>query len=301
MMDHLTGIRAFCAVAELQRFRAAARKLGLSPAMTSKHVAELEARLNARLLSRNSRHVSLTEEGRAYYAQASRLLEALDELEASVGREAGRVSGLIRLSAPAWMANARFARLLAEFSAAHPEVAFDLDLSARRVNLIEENYDLALRVSQSLDPGLIARPLGEVSFRICAAPAYVARRGAPAVAADFAGHSHLAYPGVSNPLDFLPSAKGRRGRNPMTPVIQCENEIFLRQAALEGMGVAVLPSWLVAGDLACGDLIELLPHERLPTVRLYGVYPDRRLMPARLRLFLDFLIRHPALSAPDPD
>lgn len=290
-MDHLTGIRAFCAVAQLQRFRAAAAKLGLSPAMTSKHVADLEARLGARLLTRNSRHVSLTEEGRAYFLQASRLLADLDELEASVSRRSGRIAGVIRLSAPGWMANDAFAALLAAFRQEHPEVLFELDFSARRVNLIEENFDLALRVSQALDPGLIAKPLYDITFHMCASPAYLARRGTPRTIEDFAGHAHLVYPGFPNPFAFLPAAQAKRAPA-LTPAIVCENEIFLRKAALEGMGVVVMPRWLVADDLDSGALVELLPEERLPAVKLHGVYSDRRLMPARLRVFLDFLARN---------
>ncbi len=159
-MDTLISMRVFRAVVELESFVRAAERLELSPAMASKHVMHLERQLGARLLNRSSRHLSLTESGRVYFDQCREMLDSLDEVAATLGRTAVVPRGMLKLSAPVWFANPIFTRALAAYRERCPEVAFDIDLSGRAVNLVEEGFDLALRVGQAPAASLIARPLG---------------------------------------------------------------------------------------------------------------------------------------------
>ena len=180
-MDTLTSLRVFCLAAELKSFTAAGARLGLSPAMASKHVTHLESRLGTRLLNRTSRHVSLTEAGGLYFNQAKQMLDGLDEVEAVISNVTVVPRGTLRFSAPVWAANVGFTRMLADYHQRYPDVSFDMDLSGRIVNLLDEGFDLALRAMapDRLDPGLIARPLMEVSFHLVGSPAYLARTGRP--------------------------------------------------------------------------------------------------------------------------
>src|SRR3569833_1807591 len=180
-MDTMTSLRVFCSVAELNSFSAAAKRLDLSPAMASKHIIHLESRLGIRLVNRTSRRVSLTEPGLLYFNQVKLSLDGLDEIEMALSNVAIMPRGTIRLSAPVRVASTLFAQLLSEYHKRYPDVAFDMDLSGRIVNLVDEGFDLALRATSTerLDPGLIALPLAQIDFERRAAPGGRARAGAP--------------------------------------------------------------------------------------------------------------------------
>ena len=232
-MDTLTSLRVFCTVAELKSFTAAADRLGLSPAMASKHVMHLESRLGTRLLNRTSRHVSMTESGMLYLNQTRQMLDGLDEVEAAVSNVTVTPRGTLRLSAPVWAANTLVARMIAEYHQRYPDVRFDMDLSGRIVNLVDEGFDLALRATapERLDPSLIARPLMQVAFHLVGSPAYLSRTGRPAAVADLNGHSLLAYSGMnSNGSIAVAGADGAQTVN-FRPVMQSENEIMPSRAA----------------------------------------------------------------------
>ena len=290
-MDTLASLRVFCTVAELKSFTAAAERLAISPAMSSKHVMHLERRLGTRLFNRTSRHVSLTETGALYFEQARQTLDGLDEVEAAVSQIAVTPRGVLRLSAPVWMANLAFAAVLADYRARYPEVRFDIDLSGRLVNLVEEGFDLALRATSAPDPGLIARPLAEVAFHLVAAPAYLDRVGRPRSASELNGRALLAY--IAFSPDGAVPVGGWEGRQTVKfdPVMRSANETLLRLAALEGMGLAYLPKWLIGEDLAAGRLEAVLPEAGTNWGRLFAVYPSRKYLSAKVRTFLDFIVR----------
>lgn len=289
-MDTLTSLRVFCTVAELKSFTAAANRLGLSPAMASKHVIHLERRLATRLLNRTSRHVSLTETGTLYFDQARQMLDGLDEVEAAVSKATVAPRGTLRLSAPVWMANSVFSSVLSDYRAQYPEVRFDIDLSGRMVNLVDEGFDLALRAATVLDPGLIARPLAEVSFHLVAAPRYLERFGQPKSLAELNGRPLLAYSIiVSNGRITLEGPEGPK-TIAFDPVLQSANETLLHLGALAGMGFTVLPSWLIRSDLADGKLEAVFPEVTFRG-QLFGVYPSRKYLSAKVRTFLDFIAR----------
>ena len=172
-------MKVFRLVAELKSFAAAAERLDISPAMASKHIMHLEQRLSTRLLNRTSRHVSLSETGAVYLEQVNQTLVALEEAEAVVSKATIIPHGTLKLSAPVWMANSIFANLLAQYQARYPQVLLDIDLSGRLVNLVDEGFDLALRLTRSVDEGLIARPLSKTRFHLVAAPSYLKQHGHP--------------------------------------------------------------------------------------------------------------------------
>ncbi|MEZ2146268.1 LysR family transcriptional regulator [Bradyrhizobium sp. DN5] len=287
-MDTLVSMRVFCLVAELKSFAAAAQRLRISPAMASKHVMQLEKRLGTRLLNRTSRRVSLSESGALYFEQARQMLDSLDEVEAAVSKATVVPRGTLRLTAPVWMANAIFAGVLADYQARYPDVRLDVDLSGRLVNLVEEGFDLALRATGAPDEALIARPITKVPFYLVAAPAFLKRAGRPATFADLSGQAllHYAlYPGESF------SFQGEHGPETvkLNPVLRSANETLLHMAALEGMGLAFLPKWLVTDDIAAGRLEHLMSEQVIFEGKLFAVYPSRKYLSAKVRTFIDFI------------
>jgi DNA-binding transcriptional LysR family regulator len=290
-MDTLTSIRVFCTVSELKSFSAAASRLGLSPAMTSKHVMHLENRLGARLLNRTSRHVSLTETGTLYFNQAKQTLDGLDEVEAAVSNVSVIPRGTLRVSAPVFIANQGFARMLAEFQQRYPDVCFDFDLSGRVVNMVDEGFDLALRASRAdrLDQGLIARPLLDVQFQLVAAPAYLERAGRPKKLSDLNGHALLMYNGAK--LGSTIAFDGPDGKETVKfrTVLESGNESLLHFAAMEGMGMTFLPQLMVESEMAEGELENVLPGTAQFLATMYAVYPSRKFLSAKVRAFIDFL------------
>ena len=288
-MDTLESLRVFCAVAELKSFTAAAERLGFSPAMASKHVMHLERRLGTRLLNRTSRHVSLTETGALYVEQVRLSLEALEEVEAAVSHTAVTPHGLLRLTAPVWLANPTFASVLADYRGRYPDVRLDVDLSGRMANLVDEGFDLALRATGSPDPGLIARVVAHVPFRLVAAPAYLDRAGRPASLADLDGRPLLAYSPVMAGGQLSGQLPQGRVTISFEPVLQSANETLLQLAAREGMGFAFLPSWLIGEDLAEHRLELVLPNLEMFQTPLLAVYPSRKYLSAKVRTFIDFV------------
>lgn len=288
-MDGLIGLRVFTLVAELRSFSEAADRLGLSPAMVSKHVQAVEARVGARLLNRTSRSVSVTEAGTVYLATVRSLLEGLDQTEAQLGQTALSPRGVLKVSLPVWMANPAFARLLAAFHTLNPEVTLDLDLTGRKVNLVDEGFDLALRVTPTLDEGLIARRLATIHFVMVGTPELLDRLGRPRGIDDLKGAPFLAYSAVA------PDGRVRLGKGPDAPELQLRpvlisgNETLLHLAVREGIGLSFMPHWLIRDDLADGTLEPVLPRELWPAVTLHAVYPNRSYLPAKVRSFLDFL------------
>ncbi|MEN9865189.1 MAG: hypothetical protein RL748_779 [Pseudomonadota bacterium] len=288
-MDNLLNLRVFCLVAEQKSFVAAATRFALSATMVSKHVQHLERRLGTRLLNRTSRHVSLTEAGTLYYEQTRQMLEQLDEVEAAISKVAVIPRGSLRLSAPVWLANPGFASLLRQFQALYPEVRLDVDLSGRMVNLVEEGFDLVLRGSANPEEGMIARRLADIDFPLVAAPAYLQQAGRLTQIKDLLQHRLLWY-SLINLRDVLRmhgwSEQDSAG---LTPVLKSQNETLLHLAALDGMGLVFLPTWLVVRDLVAGRLERVLPDMPPTRVPLFAIYPSRTGLSAKVRTFIDFL------------
>ena len=289
-MDTLTSLRVFCRVAELRNFSVAADRLEMSPSMASKHVRHLEERIGARLLERTSRHVRMTEAGALYLSQAKQTLEALDEAEAALGSASGKPQGLLRISAPIWFASTRFSSIIAEFALNYPEVRFDVDLNGGLANLVEEGFDVSFRAAtpDSLDPGLIVRPLIDMPLQLVGTPSHLELHGRPTRLSDLNGRDLLTDSGNRSGGTISFDSPGGRETIRFNVPVRCSNESLLHFLALEGLGLAILPDVMIAADVAAGRLEKVLPDTAQIPARLYAVYPSRRFLSAKVRTFVDF-------------
>lgn len=286
-MDRLTSLQVFREVVDAGSFAAAAQRLGMSAPMVSKHIALLERELGARLLNRSNRKLSLTEEGRVYDASCREALDALATAADAIGQRSVAPRGLLKVSAPVWCANAAFAAALADYRERCPEVLVEMRLENRKVDLVAEGYDLALRVTAELEPMLIARPLCRVPFHLVATPAYLKRHGAPQRAAEVARHAAI-LPTYVN-LDGL-TLQGPQGtvRVALTAALRTDDTTLAYQAVHAHLGLSYLPAWLVGDDLKNKRLLRVLPDHEREALTLYAVYTSRQYMAPKLRSFIDF-------------
>ncbi|RZL66109.1 MAG: LysR family transcriptional regulator [Variovorax sp.] len=288
-MDRMTSLRVFRSVVEAGSFTAAADRLGISPPMVSKHVAQLEKDLGARLLHRSSRHLSLTEAGTAWYEQSTQALDLLDAAGAAIGQRNATPRGELKVSAPVWCATPRFARVLADYRVRCPEVLVDMHLENRKVDLAADGYDLALRATQEPSNALIARPLCRVPFHLVAAPDFLQRHGVPTAPADLARLGAIVPSYVNLEGISLRGPAGRQVPLRLQPVMRSDDTTLALHAVRAGVGVSFLPDWLVADELAAGRLVAVLPDFTAPVVTLFAVYTSRQYMTPKLRSFIDHL------------
>ena len=288
-MDRIAAMQTFVRVVEAGSFVRAAEQLGLSTTAASRQVAELEAHLGGRLLNRTTRSLSLTDAGRVYYERCLPLLAELEEAEAQVGRQSVAPSGLLRLTAPMSFGAERIAGLLAGFRARHPQVAVEVSLSDRLVDLVEEGFDLALRITAQLDPSLVARRLCTVRIVCCAAPAYLARAGTPKTLQDLARHACLIYTNSPRSDEWTFSGPSGQESIAVKGGWRANSGDILRVAALAGEGIICQPTFLIGEDLRCGRLVPVLPDYHLPDLAMHAVYPSRRHLSAKVRALVDYL------------
>lgn len=291
-LDRLEDLRLFTLVAEGKSFTKAAEKLGLSKSAASRRIGELEARLGARLFNRTTRHISLTQVGEGFHARVSQALEALEEAERSVASQHQAPRGTLKLAAPMSFGFVHLSGAIADFMGLYPEVAVDMDLSDRYVDLVEEGYDLAVRVGRLKDSSLVARRLCPARAVICASPHYLARRGTPMDPADLADHDCLIYTNIPNPEQWTfrtaPGSEATRNVR-ITGRLRANNGDALREAAIHGQGLALLPTFIVGDALSAGRLVPVLDNFLLPPGAVHAVYPANRHLSPKVRAFVDFL------------
>ena len=258
-MDQLTSMQVFQAVVDSGSFAHAGERLGISAPMVSKHVAQLEKRLGARLLNRSSRHQSLTEAGQRWYAQSSLALEMLDAAAQELGQHSDAPRGQLKISAPVWCATPRMAHILAGYRARYPEVLVDIHLDNHKVDLATGGYDMALRAAKEPAGHLIARPLCEVPFYLVATPAYLQRAGTPQQPPDLARHAAVVPSYVATGQMQLSQANGRSAPLHLVPALLSDDSNLSLHAVRAGMGIGMLSAWLVDADVQSGALVQVLP------------------------------------------
>lgn len=291
MMDRFSEIRAFVTVAEQGSFVAAADRLELSRAMVTKLVSALEGRLGVRLMHRTTRRLSLTAEGESYLAEASVLLSELDELESRLSQGASRPAGRLRVTAPVSFGQRFLGQAVTRFHQLYPHIEIELSLSDRRVDLVEEGYDLALRVTRMGDSSLIARRLAAVSDVVCASPEYLRVHGEPTHPGQLAEHNCLIYTLTDQAGTWSYRAPdGEEGRIKVHGSLRANNGDILVDAAVNGLGLTLQPRFLLQDALAQGLLVEIMSDYRWHDLELYAVYPVRRHVPGKVRVFVDFLL-----------
>jgi len=289
-MDILRAIKAFSQVVESQSFVKAAERLDLSTTAVSKYVADLEGHLQTRLLQRTTRRLGLTETGRAFHERCVQILVELEEAEREAAQEAIVPRGTIRLTTSVNFGMHQVTPAIAAFLARHAEVKFDVSLSDRIVDMVEEGFDLAIRIGGTGAQNLVARKLGEARLIACASPDYIARHGAPATPEDLARHNCLTYEYALRDAWTFRDATGRERTVRVAGSLNSNNGDLNAVAAVQGVGIALEPDFIVGSELKRGTLVPVLETFEARASPIYAVYPSRRFLPAKVRAFVDFLV-----------
>lgn len=291
-MDRLDDLKLFTLVAETKSFTKAADRLGLSKSAASRRVAELEARLGARLFHRTTRSISLTQVGQGFCQRVSQILGELEEAERSVTSEHAAPRGTLKVAAPMSFGLSHLAPVVCAYMERYPEVQVDMDVSDRFVDLVEEGYDVAVRIGRLKDSSLVARRICPIRMVVCASPAYLDRRGTPKTPAELAEHDCLLY---TNSQSFDQWSFRIAPGSDQTQSIRVQGRMrvsngdVLRQAALAGLGIVVLPSFIVGDDLVSGKLRGVLTDYTLSEGALHALYPANRHLSPKVRAFVDLL------------
>jgi DNA-binding transcriptional LysR family regulator len=289
-MDRLDEIAAFAAVADARSFTQAAKRLGVSGAQVSKLVARLEDRLGARLLNRTTRDVSLTDTGRAYLERARALLEDFEALEGSVRDETGP-QGLLRISAPVAFGAKQLDPALLDFAQAYPQVSLEVSYADRMVNLVDEGFDVGVRIGQLSDSSLIARKLAPVRMVTCASPAYLQAHGTPQTPAELQSHETIIDLNAREPFVWGFGEGGECMETRVHGRLRFASAEACLEAAERGFGVARAPDFVAAERLRDGRLSTLLCNYEPEVVHVHAVYPHARHLAAKVRVFVDFLAK----------
>lgn len=290
-MDKLRQMQAFVAVVQAGSFVAAADRLDTSKALVSRVVLELEAHLGTRLLNRTTRRLSLTDAGSDYVERCRQILEDVADADAAASLGASQISGRIKLNAPLTFGNLHLAPLWGEFLKLHPQVELDIHLTDRVVDLVDEGFDLAVRIARQSSSTLVSRTLARDRMVMCASPTYL--RSAPAIDTleDVAQHSVMAYSWWSGGDEWaFEDADGKPLRVQTRPRLRANSGDTCRAAALADQGIIYQPRFLVGEDLRTGRLQRVLPHLRGPDIAISVVYPSRKHLPGKVRAMVDFLV-----------
>jgi DNA-binding transcriptional LysR family regulator len=287
-MDRFDEINAFAAVADARSFTQGARRIGVSSAQVSKLVARLENRLGARLLNRTTRDVSLTDTGRAYLERAKTVLEDFEALEGSVRDQSGP-RGLLKISAPFSFGASQLTPALLDFAAAYPEVSLDVSATDRMVNLVEEGFDVAVRIGQLADSSVIARKLAAVRLVTCASPEYLARAGTPHSPHDLAQHEAIIDTNARDPMVWTYGAANDQQEVRVHGRLRFGGADACVAAGVRGLGVVRTPAFAATEELRAGRLVPLLCAWEPSVIYVHAVYPHARHLAAKVRAFVDFL------------
>lgn len=290
-MDRINDIEAFVAVVDAGSFTRASDQLGVAKSAISRRVATLEERLGVQLLRRTTRRLNLTASGRSFYERGARILADLDEAESAVAQEHGELRGTLRVALPLSFGTHHMCEPIAEFSRLHPKVSFDLDLNDRRIDLLEERIDLAVRIGRLPDSSLIARRLFDVHMIVCASPRYLKANGTPKTPDELAEHQCLVYSNLAEPSRwFCKDEQGNSIQVDVNAVMRVSSGDFLCAAAANGLGVVIQPTFIAGEAVRRGDLVPILTDYEWPTSPAYALYPPTRHLSYRVREFIDFLV-----------
>lgn len=288
-MDRIDAMRAFVAVVTEGSFSNAANTLQLSPQLVSKYVSKLEEQLNSRLLNRTTRKVSLTEAGSHYFGHAQQILLSIDDMESKLGGLQQNPKGVLRISAPVSFALKHMAKLITDFQIHYPLVKVDLQLTDRKVDIVEEGFDVALRIGQLKRSSLIAKKVAPIRVMLCAAPDYLNKHGTPTQPEDIAEHRYLHYSymnmdGKDDIYQLLKAKYLKQGSE-----LRSNNGDVLVDAAIAGAGIVLQPTFIISEALSSGKLVVVLPELEPEALGLYAVYAHRKLLPHKVRCFIDFV------------
>lgn len=293
-MNQLEDMQIFVVTVDAQSFTAAADRLGLSKQFISRRIAALEERLGVRLLNRTTRKLSITELGRTYYERASKIIEEVNDAECALSNESSSLRGTLRISAPMSFGTLHLGPVIARFLEQHPDMRIELDLSDRFVDVVGEGYDMAIRIGNLDDSSLVARQIAPAQVVACCSPAYIKRRGKPTSPVDLKQHDCLLY-GHNRSVEWLFAEKGREeGKRRPLPVavtgrLRANNGELACDAAIAGLGIVLLPTFIVGAALRSKQLVTILEAYAPPPLTIYAVYPQHRQSSQAIRVCTDFL------------
>ncbi|HTH17480.1 MAG TPA: LysR family transcriptional regulator [Magnetospirillum sp.] len=288
-MDLLAGMAIFARVVDSGGISAAARDLRLSKSAVSKQLAALEDRLGARLLQRTTRRMSLTEAGAGFLEHCRRVVAEAEAAESAVGALQAEPRGMLRVNAPMTFGTMHLASAIPDFLARYPQVSVDLALNDRLVDLLDEGFDVAVRIARLADSSLVARRLAPARRVIVAAPSYLDRRGRPGTLAELVGHDILSYTYVPTSDEWSFVGPGGEERVRVEGRLKANNGEVLLAACLAGAGIAALPTFISGPSLRAGTLVRVLPHLESSEIGIHAVWPTARHLSAKVRAFVDFL------------
>jgi DNA-binding transcriptional LysR family regulator len=292
-MDLFSSMRLYVAVVDGGSFAAAADKLGMSRAMASKQIQQLEQHLGTRLLNRTTRRLSLTETGREFHQRSTQILDDVAEAEQRAGKMTNQPQGVLRMTIPLSYGQHRLAAIIGGYTQAYPQVQLDISVSDRKVDLVEDGLDLAIRIGAMPQSDLIARKVGGVRSIVCAAPAYLARHGVPQTPADLSRHACLGYTLSDSGAHWRLEGPDGPDNPVIVPIdgpIRADNGDLIRLAAIKGAGIVFQPQFIVDDDIAAGTLVRVLANWQSAELGIYVLYPSRKHLSAKVRTFVDFLV-----------
>ncbi|SEF89687.1 LysR family transcriptional regulator [Nitrosomonas ureae] len=291
-MDRFENMNAFVRVVEIGSISGAADRMNVAKSVISRRLKELEEHLGVELFHRTTRQMNLTDSGRAFYQQSVRILADVLEAEHATSQFHGALKGNLKVAVPLSFGLMHLGPAISEFLQAHPEITFDLDFNDRQVDILIEGFDLAIRIASLPDSSLIARRLAPIQSIMCASPSYLERMGKPQSLEELIHHRCLAYNLINNFENWnLYDTEGQPIRTKIVPYLKASNGEFLRDAAVEGAGIILMPAFIVYKEIERGTLIPLLTQYKSSQLSAYAIYPQTRHLSQRVRAFVDFLIQ----------
>ena len=291
-MDRFENMGAFIRVVETGSISRAADRLGVAKSAVSRRLKELEEHLGVELFHRTTRKMNLTDTGRAFYHQSVRILEDVLEAEHATSQAHGKLKGSLKIALPSSFGLMHMGPAINDFLQTNPQIEFDLDFNDREVGLIEEGFDLAIRIANLPDSSLIARRLATIQTVMCASPSYLKDKGMPQTPDELIDHQCLVY-SLLRDFDYwhLTDSNGKEIRTKIHPYLKASTGEFLRDAAVDGQGIIIVPSFIAYKEIEQGDLVPVLKDYKTPQIDAYAMYPQTRHLSQRVRAFVDFLVK----------
>ncbi|MDN3397508.1 LysR family transcriptional regulator [Psychrobacter sp. APC 3426] len=288
-MGQLEDMAMFVRIVEAGSITKAAEQLNIAKSAVSRRLKELETRLGSQLISRTTRQSNLTQAGEQYYQQVTHILSEVDALNEQASGAPTRIEGTLKMTAPLSFGLMHLNDVIDEYANQHPNLNFELDFSDRHVDLIEEGYELAIRIRELQDSSYQAKRLALIRYALCASPEYLKKTGTPETLEDLTEHEFLQYGLGKTSTLTLTDAQGKKHSHTIDAKIKATNGEFLVDLAVKGQGIVFIPTFIAYKRLAKGELVPILQQYQLPTLNAYAVYPKNRFLSQRCRYLIDFI------------
>lgn len=290
-MSKFEELQTFTKVVETGSISRAAERLSVAKSAVSRRLSDLEQRLGVQLFHRTTRQMNLTDSGSSFYERAVQILSDLEEAELAVSQQHTALTGLLKIAAPLTFGLTHLAPAIIEFKQQHPGILFDVDFNDRQIDILEEGFDLAIRIARLSDSSLIARKIAPIEQSICASPGYLEKHGTPESPDDLTSHKCLVYSNIPTPNVWsFTDSQGKAISVKIPVALRANNGDFLREAAEADQGIVMMPNFISYKSLHSSKLVPLLKNFQLPSVSAYAVYPQTRHLSFRVRAFIDFLV-----------